>query len=130
MKHADNYEDELEKDESRGNRLGISVPPERLRDLPASRAMWYESEDDLRGRLEEGKVRERRLRWVRAALALLCTPREQACVRFYYFGGLDMRSAAARAGTSLSTACRDLRSAVAKLREAAQALPRDHFDAD
>lgn len=130
MKHAGNYEDKLEKDESRGNRLGVSVAPERLRDLPASRAMWYESGDDLRERLEAGKVRERRLHWVRAALALLCTPREQACVRFYYFGGLDMRSAAARAGTSPATACRDLRSAVAKLREAARALPKDHFDGD
>ena len=31
---------------------------------------------------------------------------------------------------SPATACRDLRSAVAKLREAARALPKDHFDAE
>ncbi len=130
MKHADNYEDELEKDESRGNRLGVSVPPERLRDLPASRAMWHEGEEEIAEGLKEGRARERRLCWVRAALALLCTPREQACVRFYYFGGLDMRAAAARAGTSPATACRDLRAAVAKLREAARALPKDHFDGE
>ncbi len=92
----------LEKDESRGNRLGISAAPETLADLPESCGLWYESPEDVEEAVAAAELRARRISWIRRQMPLLLTDNERAHVAGYYFHGLTIRETAARHGVNAS----------------------------
>lgn len=111
----------LEKDESRGNRLGIAVAPETLAELSESEGLWYESPEEVDRAVAEAALRARRIRWVRRQMVLLLTDRERSHVVCHYFLGMTIRESAAMHGVSPSVANRNVLRAVGKLRAAAQA---------
>lgn len=121
MEMIERLESMLEKDESRGNRLGIAAAPETLAALPESEGLWYESPEEVDRAFAEAALRARRIRWVRRQMLLLLTDRERSHVECHYFKGMTIRESAARHGVSPSVACRNVNRAVGKLRAAAQA---------
>jgi len=108
---------------TRANRLGISVPPEALAGLPESAGAWHETREEVERALAWGARKSRLVAWVRETVRRRLSETERRCIELHFFGGLNCREAAARAGISPSSMHRGLQRALEKLREAAETDP-------
>ena len=109
--------------QTRANRLGISVPPEALAGLPESAGAWHETREEVEQALAWGAHKARLIAWVREMMRRRLSENERRCVELHFFEGLGFREAAARTGTSPSSMHRGLQRALIKLREAAETDP-------
>jgi DNA-directed RNA polymerase specialized sigma24 family protein len=110
-------------EQTRVNRLGISVPPEAMNGLPESAGAWHETREEVARALAWGERKGRLIAWVRETVRRRLSYRERRCIELHFFEGLSCREAAARAGTSASSMHRGLRRALDKLRDAAETDP-------
>jgi RNA polymerase sigma factor (sigma-70 family) len=110
-------------EDTRVNRLGISLPAEAMAHLPESAGAWHESREEVERALVWGGHKARLIAWVRETLRRRLSETERRCVELHFFEGLSRREAARRAGITPSSMHRGLRRAVEKLREAAETDP-------
>lgn len=108
------------KNTRRGSRLGITVDPETLTYVPVSRAIWYETEEEIEAGLAWARRKAVLFRWLRRQMGERLTLRERQCVELRFFSGLSLEDVAKEAGMSLSGASRAVRRSLRKLRQAAQ----------
>jgi RNA polymerase sigma factor (sigma-70 family) len=105
---------------TRNARKGIAVDPSVFAGLDPRKSPWFETEAEIERGLSHGRQQARKLRWVRAQMALLLSRPERRSVMLYYLHGLTIRQAASRMGVAPSSVHRALRRAIRKLRVAAR----------
>ena len=109
---------------SRAHRFRIAFDPLGLDLFDESRAAWFETRNEIRQGIGDGRRKAVLLAWVRMQMALVLTPRERECLELYFFqGGHTYEDIGRITNTHSSSCCRAVHRAVDKLRQA-----KDHDD--
>lgn len=105
-------------DRIRAQHMSHHATPQWLDAFATESGAWWESEEQIRLALADGKVRAALLRWVRRQMASRLTARERYCVECHYFLGLTYEAIGYATNTHRSTVCRALQRSLRKLRQA------------
>lgn len=105
----------IDKRTSRSARASISVDPHVLEQLPLNRALWFETEEQIKAGLAWGKKKAMLLRQINAVMGRVLTPREKKCLELRYFGDLTFQEIGDATRTDVSSAHRAVRRALRKL---------------
>ena len=105
---------------TRAERNAVDYHPASLERMPEKRGLWYETPEEVAAGLAWGQRKAELLRWVRRQMGRRLTERERRCIELYFFEGLDYRGVASQSGLSVSSAHRNVKRALRKLRQAAR----------
>lgn len=111
------------KYKNEAERFSIAVAPDRLARVQASRAAWFETQEEVEKGLEWGKRKAELIRWTRRQMGRKLTQRERRCIELYYFRAMTLEEVGREIGKSASTACRTIQQSIKKLRNAAEEDP-------
>lgn len=92
--------------------------PAILDKFPNEEAFWYETPDEKRHGLREGRKRKRIVAAVRKVMACNLTDKQRVCVHKYFFGAKTMRQIAAEQGLHHSTIAQHIHAGVRRIRKA------------
>jgi len=99
------------------------VNPSFLENIGSTRALWYESPEDVEDGLAQGRERRRLLLRVRRAIRRCLTQREQKCLELHYFQAMTYRQIGELRGVNASSAQRAVRRGLRKLIAEFSAVP-------
>lgn len=108
---------------NRVERVSVYVAPEKLDRVLISRALWFETDEEIAAGLAWTERKAELLRWLRRQMARKLTQRERRCVELYYFKAMTLEEVGREMGLSAATACRTLRHSIHKLRDIAEKNP-------
>lgn len=92
------------------------VDPAELTLFEASAGMWFETPQEVRTGLDQGRKRAALLAWVRGGMAKHLTERERVAVELHYFENRTFAEIGVLTGTSASSSCRAVLRGIRRLR--------------
>ncbi len=94
----------------------VFVSDKFLEEVPESKSIWYESEDEVEFKAKRAKERAKLLKWIRKQMERNLTRKERAYIEYYFFMGLTLEEISNRFRVNPSSVSRGIRRAVLKLR--------------
>lgn len=94
----------------------VYVSDKFLEEVPESKSIWYESENEVEFKVKRAKERAKLLRWIKKQMERTLTRKEKAYIEYYFFTGLTLEEISNRFRVNPSSVSRGIKRAVRKLR--------------
>ncbi len=94
----------------------VFLPDRFFEEIPESKSIWYESEEEIKAKLEWAKEKAKLLEWVQKQIERNLTKKEKAYIEHYFFSGLTLEEISQKFKVNPSSVSRGIKRAINKLK--------------
>ena len=94
----------------------VFLPDRFFEEIPESKSIWYESEEEIKAKLEWAKEKAKLLEWVQKQIERNLTKKEKAYIEQYFFSGLTLEEISQKFKVNPSSVSRGIKRAINKLK--------------